>query len=157
VELLKSHSCLTPEERLQKEAEDEAEAERVSLNTQLESLLQEHGGAEDRNNTNGSSGIMGEIIIYVTQEGQDEPTQVRLRRRKEVIYPSFIKKYFSGNEVKEFIVCFLHVLFYLCRYYAAIVGSFSSIWRNTYFANVFFVTVSLFDLENYLMQIQLFC
>lgn len=109
--MLKSHSCLTPEERLQKEAEDEAEAERVSLNTQLESLLQEHSGAEDRNNTNGSSGIMGEIIIYVTQEGQDEPTQVRLRRRKEVIYQSFIKKYFSDNEVQEFIVCFLHVLF----------------------------------------------
>jgi hypothetical protein len=81
VELLKSHSCLTPEERLQKEAEDEAEAERVSLNTQLESLLQEHSGAEDRNDTNGSSGIMGEIIIYVTQ-GQDEPTQVCLRRNK---------------------------------------------------------------------------
>ncbi|PNF25653.1 hypothetical protein B7P43_G00634 [Cryptotermes secundus] len=79
VELLKSHSCLTPEERLQKEAEDEAEAERVSLNTQLESLLQEHSGAEDRNNTNGSSGIMGEIIIYVTQEGQDEPTQVHIQ------------------------------------------------------------------------------
>jgi hypothetical protein len=83
VELLKSHSCLTPEERLQKEAE----AERVSLNIQLESLLQEHSGGEDRNNTNGSSGIMGEIIIYVTQEGQDEPTQVRQRRRKESNLP----------------------------------------------------------------------
>jgi hypothetical protein len=78
VELLKGHSCQTPEERLQKEAEDEAEAERVALNTQLESLLQEHSGAEERNNANGNSGIMGEIIIYVTQEGLDEPTQVCL-------------------------------------------------------------------------------
>lgn len=78
VELLKSHSCLTPEERLQKQAEDEAEAERVSLNSQLESLLQEHSGAAERNNANGNSGIMSEIVIYVTQEGQDEPTQVLL-------------------------------------------------------------------------------
>jgi hypothetical protein len=78
VELLKSHSCQTPEERLQKEAEDEAEAERVALSSQLESLLQEHSGAEEKNNANGNSGIMGEIIIYVTQEGQDEPTQVCL-------------------------------------------------------------------------------
>lgn len=78
MELLKSHSCQTPEERLQKQAEDEAEAERVALNTQLESLLQEQSGIEERNNTNGNSGIMGEIIIYVTQEGQDEPTQVCL-------------------------------------------------------------------------------
>lgn len=78
MELLKSHSCLTPEERLQKQAEDEAEAERVSLNSQLESLLQEHSGAEERSNGNGNSGIMSEIVIYVTQEGQDEPTQVIL-------------------------------------------------------------------------------
>lgn len=79
VELLKSHSCLTPEERLQKQAEDEAEAERVSLNSQLESLLQEHSGAEERNDANGNSGIMSEIVIYVTQEGQDEPTQVHIQ------------------------------------------------------------------------------
>ncbi|KAJ9587640.1 hypothetical protein L9F63_018934, partial [Diploptera punctata] len=43
VELLKSHSCQTPEQRLQKEAENKVESERVAaLNTQLESLLQEH-------------------------------------------------------------------------------------------------------------------
>ena len=80
MELLKSHSCQTPEERLQKEAEDEAEAERVAISTQLESLLQGHtnivGGEEESNNLKENSGLMGEIIIYVTAEGQDEPTQV---------------------------------------------------------------------------------
>lgn len=76
VELLKGHSCQTPEERLQKEAEDEAEAERVALNTQLECLLQEHHRDEEKNTAHGNSGIMAEIIIYVTHEGQDEPTQV---------------------------------------------------------------------------------
>ncbi|KAJ9574270.1 hypothetical protein L9F63_026085, partial [Diploptera punctata] len=74
----------TPEQRLQKEAENKVESERVAaLNTQLESLLQEHsdivGGEEERNNLNGNSELMGEIIIYVTAEGQDEPTQVHIR------------------------------------------------------------------------------
>lgn len=68
VEMLKGHACQTPEERLQRQAEDAAEAERVALSSQLESLLQEHDEPP--------AGVMGEIIIYVTQEGQDEPTQV---------------------------------------------------------------------------------
>ena len=80
---MKSHSCQTPEERLQKEAENEAEAEKVAaLNSQLESLLQEHsdivGGEEERNNLNENNGLTEEIIVYVTAEGQDEPTQVSI-------------------------------------------------------------------------------
>ncbi|XP_068087068.1 zinc finger protein 271 [Anabrus simplex] len=68
VDLLKTHSCQTPEERLQREAE--AEAERLSLNSQLESLFQEQSGLIDDD---------GSLIIYVTQEGQAEPAQVHIK------------------------------------------------------------------------------
>nr|CAD7425428.1 unnamed protein product [Timema monikensis] len=80
VEYFKSHSCQfkgnMSYSEIPKTTFMPTEEEQAALNLQLQNLLDEHNSLMD----DPTRGLTSEIVIYVTREGQDEPTQCAKRK-----------------------------------------------------------------------------
>nr|CAD7402483.1 unnamed protein product [Timema cristinae] len=79
VEYFKTHSCQfkgnMSYSEIPKTTFMPTEEEQAALNLQLQNLLDEHNSLMD----DPTRGLTSEIVIYVTREGQDEPTQIEIK------------------------------------------------------------------------------